>query len=795
MDRVKKIFGLGIPAAVVCALGYLAARLRLSMPRTEGQLNLRGLSGEVEVIYDKAGIPHITAESTADGFRALGFVMAQDRMVQMQLMLRVAKGRLCEVIGKMALDMDRFMRTANLTRAAESLAGNLEPHSTECLGSFCEGVNEYLAQPKKRLPFEFMVLKGRPEPWAASDILLLGLFTAWLLDSFWPADLMREKIIRTLGLERATELLPETSEYNNPPVKVDGPGVRAETLPLAEEVDWDFQSEGGGAEWINTIKAPAGYGSNNWALSGSRTRSGKPILCGDPHVQHNAPGLLYLLHLKTPDYNSIGATFAGLPVVAFGHNEYCGWSSTALCADMQDLYVETFESEDSNRYLYKGEWLEAEVIEEEIKIRFAKSRKLKVLWTHHGPIIKRKGNKGLALRWGAHEVSFDTLGAMLAQNRAHSWDEFLEANQDFVGPGANQVYADVEGNIGYAATAKVPVRLSGDGTIPCDGSSGEGEWDEDPLPYDRMPRVLNPEEGFIVTANSKIVSEGYPELISKNWELPFRNGRISELLRSKDRWAPEDMAVIHGDALTVPGRCFAKVAVSAASGGNGLSPLAEQAIDYLGTWDYQARADSVAMSIYFFSWRHLCEELLRHRLGSTLAAEYLCSWSTINLAIQNMLERRDDFWLPPGYGSYDGVVLGALEAGVKELETAFGNADMTFWKWGRIHYLTCQNLLGLFWPLTRLLNVGPVPRDGEGDTVNAAPPASDCLSQLLARGTMGGCTDMPLLPDCQSHAAYGGPVLRMVLDFSDLDNSRAVLDVGQSGHRLSPHYKDHFPHW
>ncbi|MHB8894633.1 MAG: penicillin acylase family protein [Candidatus Geothermincolia bacterium] len=799
MRKTAKAILLGLPTALAALAGYVALRLKLSVPRTEGSLSLPCLDDEVEVIFDRAGIPHITAASDLDAFRALGYVMAQDRMVQMQTMLRLATGTLAEAIGTMGVDMDRFMRTIGLSRIAEEFSRNMDPQSREALAAYCDGVNAYVAGPTSRLPFEFMFLKGRPRKWTHGDCLTLGLLTTWLLDSFWLADLMREKLIRSLGRERALELLPETAPYNNPPVKVDGPGRSAGVLDPGEDIDWGFDEEPAGGHWISAtggLITRATLGSNNWAIDGKHTTTGKPILCGDPHIQHNAPGMLYLCHVTTPEMDIIGAGFPGLPVIPYGHNGYCGWTATSLCPDTQDLYVETFESEESTRYLFEGEWREADVIEEDVVVRFGKNRRLRILQTVHGPVIRRKGNKGLALRWVSQDTSLDSLDAMLRQNRARSWDEFVSSMENFVGPAVSQVYADVDGNIGYMAAVKVPRRARGDGSVPCDGQSGDYEW-EGYVPFADMPRAVNPEEGFITTANSKIVSEGYPELITTAWEAPYRNGRISELLRTRELWSPDDMPMIHADTFTFPGKTFATFAVRAAAsiGEDKLSPAAREAIGRLAEWDFMARADSPAMTIYYYSWHHLREDLLRHRLGSTLYAEYTTSWTTCNLALENIIDSLDTFWLPPGRESFEEAVLESLEKGLVDIECVYETSDQAAWKWGRVHYLTCQNLLGLFWPLDKIFNVGPVPRDGEGDTVNASPSCSDNLTQLLARGTMGGCTDMALLPDCSSHAAYAGPVLRMIIDFSDFDNSKAVLDVGQSGHRLSPHYKDHFPVW
>ncbi len=793
MSRTKKFLALGLPATLGAAAAYLTTRMLASRPKTGGDLRLPCLDDTVEVIFDKAGIAHITAQNDPDGYRAIGYIMAQDRIVQMEIMRKVSQGRLAESLGSMAVETDRFMRTVGLGRCGEAFACNLDPESATAMDYFCEGINSYLSQPGVRLPFEFLFL-GKPEPWKTSDCICLGLFTIWLLDSFWPADLTREKLFRTLGKERAMDLLPETADYNEPPVKVKGPGPKAETLDPVEEVYWNFERDGVGGEWMSHLIPTTVFGSNTWVLSGSRTDTGNVILAGDPHVQHNAPGFLYLFHLNMPSRNIIGAGFPGLPGIAFGHNGYCGWTATSLAPDTQDLYVITFESETSDRYLYDGEWLEPEILEETMKVRFSKKRTLKVLITRHGPVIKREGTKGLAIKWVSHDTALDSLNALFKQNTARSFEEFVSVMDNFVGPALNQVYGDVDGNIGYLAAAKVPRRSKGDGTIPYDGSDPGTEWDGY-VDFEKMPSVKNPKEGFIVTANSKIVSDGYPELITKAWEQPYRNGRITELIRSRKKWSLEEMRDIHADCFTFPGRTFAVLATRAAEAAQGMPGRLEEAVAYLRDWDFQAKADSVAMCLYFYAWEKFREKLLLHRLGGVLYEDYICGWTTPNLAIENMVEREDPYWLPGGYSSYGDLALDSLSEAVAELEGIFAGEAMPSWKWGRIHYLTCQSLLGLAWPLTKIFNVGPVPRDGEGDTINAGTPSSDCLTQLLATGTMGFGEDLGILPDRNSNAAYAGPVMRMLIDFGDLDNSRAVLDVGQSGHRLSRHYRDHFKKW
>lgn len=788
-----KVFLAGLLAMLVSWLGYLVSRLFLSRPRTSGALRLPCLEGAVEVIFDEAGMPHIHAETDLDGFRALGYLMAQDRAVQVHMLTKLAKGELSEVIGGMGLEMDRFMRTLGIRRIAEEAVGVLKPESVEVLNAFGEGFNAYLSRSRFALPFEFMLMGGRPQPWTPLDCMAGYLYVIWLLDTWWTSDVMREKLIRELGLERALQLLPETGDDNNPPCKVEGPGVSAETLPPGEEIDWGMDSGASGGEWLDSMGPTSGYGSNNWVVSGLKTLSGKPILASDPHMQHSAPGLLYLFHLRTPGFDVAGAGFPGLPAVAFGHNGFCGWAETNLDADTIDLYVESFESEGSDRYLYDGGWLEADVIEETIKVRFSRPRRLRILETKHGPVMRRKGDKGLSLRWMSREVQLDTLDAMLNQCRAKSWEDFVAPMDGYLGPCSNQVYADVEGNIGYQAIGRVPVRAKGDGTVPYEGRDPGCEW-EGQIPPEKMPRTLNPEEGFLATANSKATSEGYPELISKEWNASYRNARISELLRSKRKLSPLDMPGIQGDVLTGPGKRFAQMAVAAAEGEE-LSPAASVALERLKEWDWKASVDSVAMSIYFFAWKNLREKVLRHRLGSSLFEEYVFNWTTVELAVENILEEKDEFWLPPGYDSYERVVLDSLEEGVRELRSMFGTPEQSEWRWGRVHHLTFKYPLGLFWPLNRIFNIGPVPIEGDASTVHPSPPGCDGVVQVHARSAIGGSMRMPVFPDPDDYGGFGGPVLRMILDFEDLDNSMIVLDVGQSGHRLSRHYKDHFPLW
>lgn len=798
MKKKKKIL-LGSLLSLPVILGstglavYL--RMRKSLPLTQGELKLKGLKNPVSIKYDEIGAPHIKAESLEDAYFAQGFVTAQDRLVQMEIMRRISRGQMAEIIGKLGVEIDRFMRTIGLHRgAAKYLIKILPEDSRNKLSAYINGVNAYIENSKKNLPIEFALLGYKPEPWTMEEGLSSVLFMIWTLDSFWTTDLMREKLYRKFGVTRAIDLLQESISQN--PIVVNPEGSKAKFPPaeLAEEINWDSE------DLIKKKKSPlksikyVDTGSNNWVVNGTRTKSGFPILANDPHIQHSIPTNIYLCHLQTPEANIIGASFPGIPGIVFGHNDHIAWGITSLCADVQDLFIETFQSEDSDKYLAEGKWVKADVYEEEIKVRFGRSIKIKILETRNGPIIKRKGKKGLAIKWSMRDYQMDTIGGFFQMNQAKNWDEFTKALEQVAGPTGNIIYADRNGNIGYYSLAKIPVRAKGDGTIPVPGDNNEYNW-KDVIPFDKMPHILNPEEGFIVTANNKIVGESYPYLITKCWETPFRAIRIAELIKSKKKLDLKDMQEIQSDIFTYPGKLFAKHILEAAKKIKPEKAEIKAALDILSQWDFQASKESVAHSIYYETKRVIAEELLIPHLGEELYHEYITSWPTIDLSLEKILSERDKFWLPSHYSNYDELIMTSLEKSLWRLRKKFKTRDISKWKWGKIHKMTARHYLGLFWPLTKILNIGPLPRDGDEDTINASPCESSPVVQVLARGSLGGIADMPLLPNLNSDAVYAGPLLRMVIDLSNWDKSVFNIDVGQSSHRLSQFYKNQFDHW
>jgi penicillin amidase len=432
--------------------------LRRPLPKIQGEERLPGLSGEVEVVRDRAGVPHLYATNLEDLYFAQGYVHAQDRLWQMELNRRTAAGRLSEMFGEVALEADRFIRRIGLRRAAEQDAPLLNEETRRLTEAYSRGVNTFVARHKGRLPLEMLLLRITPEPWSVTDSLSWGKMMAWSLAGNWESELLRARIIAKVGAERAARLEP----------------LYVRGLPMIVPPWSDFQGLSTRLlEQYRQVRELAGLlsttkGSNNWVVDGTRTQSGKPILANDPHLAPQMPSVWYHIHLNAPGLDVTGASLAGLPGVIIGRNQRIAWGVTNAGPDTQDLYVERFNPEQSTQYEYQGQWEEAKVIREEIRVKGRAEPVVEdVVITRHGPIINGMGNgePPLALRWTSHDPA-TSAESVIGMNRAGNWQEFTAALKHWDAPAQNFVYADVDGNIGYYMAGRVPVRAKGDGLLP-----------------------------------------------------------------------------------------------------------------------------------------------------------------------------------------------------------------------------------------------------------------------------------------------------------------------------------------
>ncbi|MFN2598550.1 MAG: penicillin acylase family protein, partial [Pyrinomonadaceae bacterium] len=555
-----------------------------------------------KIARDERGIPHVEASNDEDLYFAQGYATAQDRLWQMDLLRRTARGDLSEIFGRVTLADDKVHRTYGFARLAESLEAKASPRARAVLEAYAAGVNAYAASlDEKTLPREFQILGYQPRPWRPADSIVLGKIFAEDLSSTWRVDIGRS-LLAPLPPGRRAELTPDSSPLDVLVVGTDDakskaaarPGdetaaraddasatranasrrarsqvapesaeARAEILREAERI---FAASRESLERVGLYMEDAAA-SNNWVVSGRRTASGKPLLANDPHLDASAPSIWHMVHLKAPGVNVAGVTAPGAPGVILGHNDQIAWGATNLGPDVQDLYAEKFDAAKPTFYATPSGLHEAEVRHEEIKVRKsltgsaadADTVPLDVTVTRHGPVFLERGGARYALRWTALDADAMEFEAFYKLNRARDWDEFRAALADYRGPTQNFIYADVRGHIGYYGAGRIPIRKSGDGSVPYDGSSDAGEW-TGYIPFDELPHVLDPPSGLIVTANARVVSRSYPHFLTGEWADPFRARRIYELLKDKQRLTADDFRAVQGDVYSIGGAAFAREA-------------------------------------------------------------------------------------------------------------------------------------------------------------------------------------------------------------------------------------------
>jgi len=765
--------------------------MRRPLPKKKGNLHLQGLHDPVEVIRDRYGVPHIYAQNEDDLFFAQGYVHAQDRLWQMEFNRRIGSGRLSEIFGEIAIEADHFCRRLGMHRAAAAEVERLPEHSKRILNAYVRGVNAFIEGNRNKLSIEFTLLRFKPEPWKIMDSILWAKIMAWNLGGNWETEVIRARIVAKLGAERAAKL---EAGYDPRHPLIIPPGVEYQGINL------------GMLEQYEQLKQLSGFGllgaSNNWVVDGTMTTTGLPILCNDPHLGQAAPSIWYECHLVAGNIDVIGASFPGTAGVVIGHNRHIAWGVTNAISDVEDLYIEKFNPQNSHQYEYQGKWEETQVIREEITVRGSKAPIIEeVRVTRHGPILTSvphptNGNSAdqdgamaeipLALRWTGLEMC-NIISSVEKLNRATNWDEFRDALRDWDAPAQNMVYADREGNIGYVMAGAIPIRARGQALLPTPGWTGEYEWNGY-IPFDELPQIYNPEQHFIVTANNRVVNDDYPYYITNEWLNGYRAQRIRDLITSKasrGKLAPSDMAVIQGDYYALPAVEIVPYMLKIQTD----EPLEKAALDVLRIWDYMLTPDSIGAAIYI-TFSHKLEHIVfRAMFGDdeTLVQSYLGIGSTI-LALQNgymsrskpllirLMNERNDTWfadsaVPNSPKSWDTALASAFHAAIEELRHKLGN-NISRWQYGKIHKMTYNHPLGAIKPLNRIFNRGPFPVGGDTDTVN-----------------MGAA--LPTQPE----VVMTVPSFRQIVNLADLPASLSGHAPGQSGHPASKYYDDFIKPW
>ncbi len=759
--------------AVVAIAAWLYSIARSPLPELDGTISVHGTSGPVSVIRDSHGVPTIEAASLDNLFFAQGYVTAQDRLFQMDLMRRAAAGELSEIIGDIALKHDRQQRILGLRAATEKGLQSVTPEGRQHFDAYARGVNAYIDSHRDRLPLEFRLLHYSPRPWKIQDSLVIGYQMVETLSTSPQAALTREKILAKLGPELTADLYVNSSWLDHPPtapassagappLTSDGGPVRAVSASVSEPTDAARLSPWLQPHFRNHDPEP--LGSNNWVVSGAHTVSGKPLLSNDMHLGHQMPNLWYEAHLRAGDFDVAGVSLPGYPYIFVGHNRRVAWGFTNVGPTVEDAYVENFNQ--SGEYQTPDGWKRPEIRHEVIHVKGTQDVSLDVQVTRHGPIVTELApgeTRKIALRWTLYD---GVRNPFFHVDSAQNWEQFRRAFSELDAPGQNVVYADVDGNIGYQATGKVPIRASGDGSLPADGSNNAHEW-TGYVPFDKLPSVLNPASGLIGTANARITPDGYPYSISAEWEAPWRVDRIYRVLGFGRKFSAPDMLAIQTDVFSELDRFVADKLVYAVDHAKNPSPRAKQAADILRSWNGQMTADSAAPTIVSHARLELKRMLLEPKLGAAPNQEQGSDlswksyhWMMETVWLENVLSHQPARWLPPNYSSFDDLLAAAVDAAVTKAPS-----DLNSWKWGPQNSVTIQNLVLGKIPIVRhWTGPGEQSQSGSGYTVKA------------------------------SGRDYG-PSERFTADLSNLDGSTLNLVTGESGNFLSPYYMDQWKAW
>ncbi len=788
---------------VLVALGaYGIVLVRKSFPQTTGEVAIPGLGNPVRVTRDIDGVPHIYAESARDMFMAQGYVEAQDRFWQMDVWRHIGAGRVSEMFGKSQIETDMFLRSLGFVDLAEQEMRSMDTLTGEILQWYADGVNAYLAHHEGAdISLEYAVLRlqnpgYRIEPWNPVNTLTWARLMSWDLSGNMADEIDRSVLSARIPPGRLEQLYPDFPEDHPSiiPAGVSTVATRRPELPPADAIG-ALVSAGAAAHkvWDLTGGGFQGIGSNSWVIAGSRTRTGKPILANDPHLAIQMPSIWYEigLHCTTdgPDclQDRMGFSFPGTPGIVVGHNEHIAWGVTNASVDTQDLFIEKINPDDPNQYEVDGEWADMELRDETIEVAGSDSVNYQVRSTRHGPVIS-----GLYLDEGALDgstldlpddyvvaLSWQTLhpstlvNSVVWLNEATDYEDFKKAVSLWDIAAQNVIYADIEGNIAFQSTGEIPIRARGDGRWPVPGWNSEYEW-TGTVPTDEMPGLLNPERGYIETANQPATRLGDGPFESLDGDMGYRAQRIDELINSRALHTVDSVQRMQMDAHDGGAEWLVPHLLNL---GGGDAPIVATIADWAKESEpYQAGADSKGAAAYEVVWRNVLALTFADELPEEQWPYGGDRWFEV---VRRLLDTPEDAWWDdagtPGVETRDDILVAALASAGDELAGMLG-VNPKRWAWGKLHVAHFDNqTLGQsgIAPIEWLFNRTAPLRVGGGPAI------------INATGWDAG----------HSYMVDWVPSFRMVVDLSDFANSTGLHTTGQSGHAYNAHYADMLGRW
>ncbi len=781
MSKLGKIT-IGISVTIVIGLiatfFFLRHLVTKSFPLTEGSITLPGLHGKVEIFRDDYAVPHLSAQDEHDLMFATGYVHAQDRLWQMDLMRRAAEGRLSEILGQPTVEYDKLFRTIDLVHVAQKISGEMHPKARQLLQDYSSGVNAFITTHQGQYPLEFDMLNYEPELWEPEHSILISRLTAWELNLAWWTDLTYGEIAASVPATKFQEIMPAFPD--SVAVQAPSPALKKTLADIHAflEVDRSYRD----FFQLGSLEA----GSNAWAVDSTKSLSGKPLLANDPHLPIPAPSRWYEIHLSAPGWNAAGVSLPGTPVIVIGHNDHLAWGLTNAMIDDADFYIEKTDSVNSHRYVFQKSTLAFQEHEEKILVKDADSVIITVRATNHGPIISdvhpssmhRHADSStqtplLAMRWTGLDVSNELYGFYL-MNKASTPAEFEQGVKEIGVPGQSVVYADTKGNIAYWTSGRIPIRGKHLPMVPMAGWTGENEW-QGFIPFDRMPKRLNPREGFIASANQRIADNAYPYYISTLWEPPSRIERISQLLRSAEKFTVEDFKAFQQDLYSPYARDLVAALLVVYKDTSNADHETSEALNYLRNWDYRFTQTDIATTIFNSFFVHLLRNTYEDEMGEDVFHDFVFFAAIPYRVTGQLLASDSSSWFDNVKTEHvetkDDILRASLADALSELRTSLG-MEMKNWRWGTIHTVTFKHPFGSRKPLDNIFNIGPFPLSGGGTTVNRSE-----------------------YKFTSPYSVAVGASVREIVDLAHPDEAFMVITSGQSGQPLNQHYDDQTPLW
>jgi penicillin G amidase len=777
MKKKKIIIGIlaSLIVLIFSAILFSYFMLQKYIPDYEGEVTLKGISAPVKIYRDSLAVAYIVAEKELDAAFALGYVHAQERLFQMDMIRRAGEGRLSEILGTRTIAYDKMFKTLELYKTCLKYYPRLSQKTRDYLEAYSKGVNAYMSENKGNLAVEFDVLGYDPYPWKPVHSLLISKMMAWQLNIGWWSDISFAHLLQKLPAGKVKEIIPDYEE--------NAPTIIPTDYKSQKLVSLDF---------IDVNKSFRNYfgldgthiGSNNWVVNGNKSKSGKPIIANDPHLSLQAPGTWYMTVIKSDNWNVSGFTLPGSPGVVIGKNQNISWVLTNVMADDCDLYIENLD-ESKTKYMLDGKWENLSITRDTIFVKDSSDVEFLIRNTHRGPIISdvhlyntfHKNNDlpeaDISMRWTAYEFS-DEIFALLSVNNATDWQSFKQAVKHFTVPGQNFVYADKENNIGYICAARLPKRKNNSPTMVYDGTTSDNDW-KGFVDYEDMPMMYNPKQNYIASANNKTIRT-FPYHITNTWEPPSRIERIVQLLESKEKQAIPDFENYQNDFYSFYAKDMTPYILNAFDSYKINDKNLELTLELLSKWDFVMDKDSQVPTIYAVYYQKLLSNIFLDEMSEALFKEYIFLANVPYRVVMQLMKSPNSVWFnnvsTQARERRDDIIRKSLTDALSELENKLGK-NLVSWQWGDLHKVIFKHPFhGQSSLLDDIIDIGPFPISGDGTTIfNTEYSFTNPYINTL------------------------GPSMRFIYDFSSPDIFEFVTTTGQSGHFNSEHYNDMTRSW